>query len=379
LVTAVLAVIAGITLFIYIPDRSAHRSPDRSAHRSDPTCETIRELIKYTRGQTKDLNDRFKHPSSNPPPSTDDLQGWANGMRQYAEQLTKVDPQKEIYPGILTYNSQEIVYLFQYAESATFSGENPPPLWMKRYNDVAAELELEIHVLESDCPGEPTGTTTAPTPAPVPAAPITGNADITDKLLKPSELASIVGDADMLKRQKSTELDMQTEGVDPPDCAARVRVGNTFPYYGSGLRAIAGDLNIGARGQRVSQLITVWQDREQPEKAVSQSAYEWEHYCRQPFTMTSGNGNAQTHWVPEVHSVRRDPPTSPTWIITWDLREGDSREGLPRQICFHVMASRANVLVEDIACGDANTDDRATEIANQATEIANRMLNNFPR
>jgi PknH-like extracellular domain len=371
---AVLAVIAGITLFIYIPDRSAHRS--------DPTCETVREMIRYTRDLTKHLNEI---PISNPFPSPDDLRGWANGiqdwadhMRQYAEQLKKVDPQKELSASILTDNSREIVYLFQYAEShpAPFSGENPPPLWMKRYNDVAADLEMAIHLLAGDCPREPTGTTTTTpttTPEPAPAAGSTGNTDITDKLLKPSDLARIVGDPDIKEVDKYTDLkvvdnytdlvDIRTQDVDPPDCAQRLRVGTTFAYYEPGRGATAGSLNRGAQDQ-VSQLITVWHDSEQPTKVLSQSAYEWEHYCPQPFTTTADNSDAQIHWVPLPN-----PPSSSTSYITSDRRE---EKGQPPQICYHVMASRANVLVEDIACGAANADD-------QAKEIANRILNNFPQ
>jgi hypothetical protein len=369
-------IIAGIWLPTYAP-----------AHRLNPTCETIGEIISYTHTQTDDLNDRFERVSQ-PRPTEKDLQGWSNGMRDYAEQLkqlTKLDPpEKQLDPTMLTYltnYSQEIVYLFDYAEKAAeFSGNTPPPLWMTRYNNVAYELEMLLHLLDSNCPAgtgkpkyvEPTGTTPTTTPEPAPAAGITGNEDITDKLLKPSELASIVGDTEMKEADNYTDLDgIDTQGVDPPDCAARVGVGNTFAYYGSGRAATAGSRTIGAR-DRVSQLITVWQDREQPKKVVSQSAYEWEHYCSHRFTTPASSSDAQIHWVPHRNPAT---PTSPTNYLTWYYSEDEQ----PPQTCYHVMDSRANVLVEDITCGDANTDDQANEIANQAKEIANRMLNNFPQ
>jgi PknH-like extracellular domain len=357
------------------------------AHRLNPTCKTIGEIISYTRTQTDDLNNRFEDPRK-PNPSEKDLQGWANGMRDFAEQLkqlTKLDPpDKQLDPTMLTYltnDSQEIVYLFDCAEKAAeFSGNTPPPLWMTRYNDVAEDLEMTLHLLEVNCPAgtgnakyvEPTRTTPTTTPQPAPTAGITGNEDITDKLLKPSELASIVGDAEMKEVDNYTDLHgIHTQGVDPPDCAARVGVGNAFAYYGSGRAATAGSGTIGAR-DRVSQLITVWQDREQPKKVVSQLAYERERYCPHPFTAPASSSNAQIHWVPH-----RSPatPTSPTNYVTWYYSEDEQ----PPQTCYHVVDSRANVLVENITCGDANTDDQANEIANQAKEIANRMLNNFPQ
>jgi PknH-like extracellular domain len=376
-------IIAGTWLLTYTP-----------AHRLNPTCETIGEIISYTHKQTDDLNNRFEYPTEGKPqPTEKDLQGWSNGMRHYAEQLkqlTKLDPpDKQLDPTMLTSlidDSQEVVYLFDYpGDGVPFTGNTPPPLWMKRYNDVADDLEmnlhlLDVHLLDVNCPGgtgnpkyvEPTGTTPTTTPQPAPAAGIAGNTDITDKLLKPSELASIVGDAEMKEVDNYTDLHgIHTQGVDPPDCAARVGVGNTFAYYGSGRAATAGSGTIGAR-DRVSQLITVWQDREQPRKVVSQSAYEREHYCPFPFTTPASSGDAQIHWVPHRNPAT---PTSPTNYVTWYYSEDEQ----PPQTCYHVMDSRANVLVEDITCGDANTDDQANEIANQAHEIANRILNNFPQ
>ena len=339
-------------------------------------------MISYTHDQTTDFNQRLMYPSDDKrPPSEKDLQSWATGMAQYAQKLTKVDPTRESIATTLLYDSQEIVYLFDYAAGhEAWHGENPPPLWMKRYNDVAAGLELWIHALDSDCPGgaprpahpRPTSTTSTTTAPPPPQ--ITYSPDITDKLLKPDELASIVGDADMKEVRNYTQLAIRAGGVDPPDCAARVRVGNTFPYY-SGRAEMAGKVNLGARGQKVSQLITVWQDREQPKKVVSQSAYEWEHYCDQPFTEPSDNSDTPMQWVPDRNLVERDSPANPTSIVTWDYHEELPAQKLPAQICYHRMASRANVLVEDIVCGDGD----ASQIANFAKEIADRMLSNFPQ
>ena len=204
----------------------------------------------------------------------------------------------------------------------------------------------------------PTGTT----PVPVP------NVRIADNLLKPSELASIVGDTGMDEPRSIIQPDIQTDGVDPPDCAALQTPGNTFSYYAPGRTAVAGKSNVGARGHRASQLITIWQNREQAKKVVDQSFYEWGNYCRQPFTVTTGSGEPQTLWV--RNDTDTDNPDSPTRIsVSYERQEPTA------QTCGHVMASKANIVVETIACGDGDTVTQVT----QANEIANQILLKSPQ
>ena len=247
-INVLLAVIAGIWLLF--PDRFF---PDRSNHRPDRTCETVRGMIDYTRRQTRDLYERVADLSV--PPNPDDFQGWADDLRYYAEQLMmNANPARKLDMWALIHDSQEIVYLFRFAQEhfAPFSDENPPPLWLKRYNDVAAHLQWEFHNLETeilagctattgggarpDHPAPTSATTTGTTPVPVP------NVRIADNLLKPSELASIVGDTGMDEPRSIIQPDIQTDGVDPPDCAALQTPGNTFSYYAPGRTAVAGRL-----------------------------------------------------------------------------------------------------------------------------------------
>ena len=348
-------------------------------------CDTLSDMVSATEQQSAVLSSALVYPSTgNPSPTDQDIQDWANGLRQDIDQLTKLDSSGQFnhaYLNDLADDSQEIVYLYQYAEAAPpFTGKDPPPLWITRYNEVAYETEMIIHIFESTCPAAaakprhptPPRTTPTTTPKPPPAADIIDNTPIADKLLKPDELASIVDDTDMTEKGNYTKLHLRTQGVDPPDCAARIQPGNTFPYYGPGPTATAGDLTVGAH-THVAQLITRWQDGDKPTKVMAQSAYEWEHYCRQPFTMPADNSDALVHWVPDPDPVTH---TSPTSISAWDRRE---EERQPTQVCYHVMASRASVLVEDIVCGDANTNDQANQIATQAQEVADRLLSNFPQ
>jgi len=365
----VLNVVAGIWLVTHTPPHRTH------------TCDTLNEMIGYTERRTAVMNDEVVFPNQGPPPIDKDLPDWANGMRQYAQQLKQLDPPLAVKPmelDNLANDAQEIVYLLQYIETATppFTGKGPPPLWMTRYNEVAYEIEMTIQLLQSAssvCAAKPqhpetSATTATSTPKTLPAQ------DITDKLLKPSELARIVGDPEMTDVYHLQHLDVPTQGFDPLDCAARAAVGNTFPYYGPSRVATAGDVNLnpdrGLQGPRIYQLITAWQDNEQPKKVLSQSAFEWEHYCQQPYTMTIDNS---TIAVANLGPVKREPPDAPTRIIAWD--QTDDR----KQICFHVMASRANILAEDIACGYSDTDADIRGIARQADEIADGMLNNVSR
>lgn len=381
IINAVVVVIAGSWLLVHSPARQGQ------------TCDTFREMISYTEHRTWVLNDELVYSKKKPPPIDKDLPDWANRMRQYAELLkesNKRGPSSGLDPGLLTWlanDAQEIVYLFQYAENvaASFNGHNPPPLWMTRYNEVAYEMEMIIQILDSEspvCAAIPqhpglSGTTPTPTATPAPVTGVADNTSISDKLLKPSDLVGIVSDPDMTEVSNYRDLEIPTQGIDPLDCAGRTGVGSTFAYYGPGRAATAAAVdvnpNLGARGPRVYQLVTIWQDSEQPEMVVSQSAYEWEHYCQQPFTITVDNSDSPIHWVPELGPVERDPPASPTHIVTWDRPTGR------REICYHVMASRANVLAEDRACGRADTHDQVKAIANQANEIANQLLDNFPR
>ena len=206
---------------------------------------------------------------------------------------------------------------------------------------------------------QPWPTTTAPTtttPALVPAA------GINDKLLKRSELASILADTDLKEVKSYNKIETDNLGFEPPVCAPRVLVGNTLAYYGSGRAAVAGDWNRGVRNQMASQMITVWETRKAVKTVVQQSGQEWTS-CPQgkPFTVM-GENNTQSHWVPGPVTTESETRVSTSV----------QREEPPKRACHHVMASQANIVVDTVACGDGDT-------AAQANEIANRLLAKFPQ
>jgi hypothetical protein len=142
---AALDLIAGIVLFIHIPERSHHRS--------DSQCEIADEMMNYTNTNIKALNGQF---DSNQFPRLDAYQQWADRMQRYAAQLGQSDGAQGWASVMkrLAYGSREIVFLFQYAQSdqASVSDAGPPPLWIKRYNDIREEFELEFAVLKNMCP-----------------------------------------------------------------------------------------------------------------------------------------------------------------------------------------------------------------------------------
>jgi PknH-like extracellular domain len=117
---------------------------------------------------------------------------------------------------------------------------------------------------------------------------------IADNRLKRSELASIVGESDLRQVQSYTAPYDSSEGVEPRECAYTLLFQETLAYLGA--LAIVGDGNRGARGQAVSQLITVFDDREQSERVVADAPEVWEKCpAGAPFSTTVGA--ATQHWV----------------------------------------------------------------------------------
>jgi hypothetical protein len=139
-VLAAVAAIGGILLLIYTPHTSAQQSEK---------CRTAHDLMDYTRAQVSSLNDWLTSGSSRP--RVEAYQRWADRVQQYATQLE--GPYRS-WAYLLERGSREIVYLSEYVQSdpAPFSDKNPPPLWMKRYNDIREQFELAFAVFESDCP-----------------------------------------------------------------------------------------------------------------------------------------------------------------------------------------------------------------------------------
>jgi hypothetical protein len=196
------------------------------------------------------------------------------------------------------------------------------------------------------------GPTTTPVPVPAPA--------INGKLLTRNELASIVADTGMRELDNYTTPGDQVAGIDPQECAERITVAATLTYHDDARAAMAGNTNVGDRGQLAAQVITVWQARKDATRVVPMSATEW-RFCRdnQPFTVTTDGGTQ--HWLPgpvTVHATRMSSTTQ--------------RQEPPPRTCSHVMAAQANIVVESMVCGDGDS-------VGQADQIADRLLTKFPQ
>jgi PknH-like extracellular domain len=207
-------------------------------------------------------------------------------------------------------------------------------------------------------PNPTTSTTAAPTLVPA--------AGINDKLLKRSELAGIVGDTDM--RQFVTYVkpdDSVVLVVQPSECTYRLFVAGANAY-GAGLGghelvAMAGDGNRGARGQVAYQVISVWQDRVQPVRAVEDIGLDWGLCPDGVFTLNAPEG--QAHWLTGTVISRAPAPRISTT---------SQRQEPPPHTCSHVVAAQANVLVETSVCGDGDT-------MSAANQIADSLLAKFPQ
>lgn len=171
----VLDLVAAMLLFIHIPGRSAlsflihipknsalalpaQWEARRSQQKLSPQCETLKEMIDYTNKNTNALDAGFE---SQQPPRLAAYQRWSDGMQQYTTHLGQLYAAQGSGAGMqsvmdsLAHGSREIVLLFQYAslsDTAPVSDKNPPPLWIKRYNDVSEQFEQAFAVLNNGCP-----------------------------------------------------------------------------------------------------------------------------------------------------------------------------------------------------------------------------------
>ena len=203
----------------------------------------------------------------------------------------------------------------------------------------------------------PTGTTTT-TPAPA----LVSAAQASDKLLKRSELESIVADSDMKQTVNLTKPEDDFMAFDPHECAERLLVGQGLDYGGDKMRAFVGNQARGARGQVASQVVTVWVDRDQPRLSVRMSAMNWDA-CADNEAFTSNLAGGVQHWTSGTVTANED---------TSRISTTSQRQEPPPHTCSKVMASQANVVVETSACGDGDT-------LAAANQIADRILAKVPQ
>jgi hypothetical protein len=205
-----------------------------------------------------------------------------------------------------------------------------------------------------ETPGAATTTTTAPTPTLVPTA------SIASLLLKRSELGDIVGDTDMTQGLDIT-APMPSEDVklEPGECRGHALIGENGLSLPS-VQGVAGNINRGARGVSVSQLVAVYTNRGDAASSPEFALGMWK-LCNdgQVYTIDLGDSGIQ-HWT-------AGPITGPKTRIETTA----TRQEPPPRTCHHVMTAQANVVVETIVCGDGDT-------TAQANAIVDRILVKVP-
>jgi hypothetical protein len=204
--------------------------------------------------------------------------------------------------------------------------------------------------------GTATPATTTTTAAVVPAA------GVADQLLKRSELGAILGDTGVSEVESYTGPDTTTQGFEPRDCLYRALVAAGIGYLGKGRQALVGNTNRGMNGRVAAQVISVWENRNQPRDVLDSARRDWA-LCHdgEQFTVAASGGEGDQYWVAGQISAAGE--TRASSVI--------ERQEPPERTCHHVFATQANIGVETTACGDGDT-------AAQANEIADRILARFP-
>jgi PknH-like protein len=198
--------------------------------------------------------------------------------------------------------------------------------------------------------GTPTSTSSAP-----PTPSLVAAAAAKEALLKRSELGEIIGDTELRQVQSHTKPWQSSDGADPRDCAPRLVFNEAVAA--SGYQLATGDTNRGARGQIAQQLITVFDNRDQPARVVGDLARMF-GYCAagEPFSTTVGA--VTQHWMPGLVTSDATGPVSDATRAG----AGAQRQEAPPRNCYHATVARANVVVESIVCGDGDSEGQANVI-----------------
>jgi PknH-like protein len=206
-------------------------------------------------------------------------------------------------------------------------------------------------------PGETPGaaaTTTTTMPTLVPTA------SLSSLPLKRSELADLVGDTDMTQdKDINSAMPEELVQLDPGECRSRALVGEEGLSLPS-MQGVAGNIDRGAGGVGVTQLVAVFTNRNDAANAPEYALGMWK-LCNdgEAFTVNLGDKGIQ-HWTVGTIS---GPKTRIETTFT--------RQDPPPRTCDHVMAAQANVVAEVIVCGNGDT-------AAQANAITDRILTKVP-
>jgi hypothetical protein len=192
--------------------------------------------------------------------------------------------------------------------------------------------------------GSPSSSPPPPPPPALVTAPVAQAA-----LLKTAEMAQIVGDTDMRPLAEFTHPWDLTTGVEPGVCASRLLFSQAIAAIK--YQAVSGNRIKGARGQIVSQLITVFVDKQRPAAVVAEFVKMF-GYCPAGQTFSTTDGKVTQHWMPtDIRSEGVDRSV----MIASRAGAGADREEAPLRGCYHAGLARANVTVESIVCGDGDS------------------------
>jgi hypothetical protein len=210
-------------------------------------------------------------------------------------------------------------------------------------------------------PTSPSSNTPTPTNTAPPTPKLITATAAHDALLKRTQLGEIIGDSDMRQTNQYTRPWVSSEGVEPPDCALRLLF-NQAAAAGNYQSAI-GDNNRGAAGNTVAQLITVFDNREQPAKVVGDFARMF-GYCADQQLFRTTSGDVTQHWTAiGSTSDAKDPLSDAT-----RAGGGAQRQEAPPRNCYHAVVAQANGVVEALVCGPGDAAAQANEIVKRITE-----------
>ncbi|KUH85695.1 hypothetical protein AU186_23465 [Mycobacterium sp. GA-1999] len=174
--------------------------------------------------------------------------------------------------------------------------------------------------------------------------PTTAGADL---LLKRSELGDIIGDTDLVETQAYNRPQRSNVTIEPWACRSRALAGETGVWAKK--PALVGNANRGAHGQAVTQMVAVFEDPADITGIAGQGGAMW--------TIEHEWGNCPDG---DIFFIELDPTNNQRWV-PYPITKGPDRigttfqrDGLPRN-CHHVVAHRANVLVDVVVCTDGDS------------------------
>jgi hypothetical protein len=206
-------------------------------------------------------------------------------------------------------------------------------------------------------PAPDLGTSTPATTAAAPSTPAAPQVppDGAKKLLLPiPEIEGIVGDTGMNNPIVLTEPGQADVGIAPRECTPIGLPGRQF-LFDTNRQAFAGEANRGAGTTSVGQVVTTFGTAENATSALETEKRSWERCPEgEPYTALGDGPDSIRHWV--RGAVQATPER-----VSVDA----TRQEAPVRTCHHILAAKANAVVESIVCGGGDTTAQSTQIADR--------------